>query len=73
MVIDRRRKEVTDQIIVAAAAALERIEPVPGLTVRRAWRLAVAACLAQNRVITLSQSQRSVTHSSEEDVSLSFR
>ena len=64
---------MTDQIIVAAAAALECIEPVTGRTVQRAWCLAVEAQLAENRVITLSQSQRTVTHFSEENVSLSLR
>ena len=66
-------KEVTDQIIVAAAATLECIEPVTGRIVQRAWRLAIEAWLAENRVITLSQSQRTVTHFSEENVSLSLR
>ena len=73
MVNRRSRKGVTDQIIVAAAATLESIEPVSGRTVQRVWRLAVEAWLAENRVITLSQSQRSVTHFSEENVSLSLR
>ena len=72
MVNRRRRKEVTDQIIVAAAAALECVEHVNSRTVQRAWRLAIEAWLAENRVITLSQSQRGVTHFSEENVSLSL-
>ena len=73
MVNRRGRKEVTDRIIVAAAAGLECIEQANSCTVQRAWRLTVEARLAENRVIALSQSQRSVTHFSEEDVSLSFR
>ena len=73
MVNRRGRKEVTDRIIVAAAAALECIEPVIGRTVQRAWRLAIEAWLAENRFITLSQSQRGVGRLSEESVSLSLR
>ena len=42
-------------------------------TSQKAWRLAIEAWLAENRVITLSQSQRTVTHFSEENVSLSLR
>ena len=64
---------MTVQIIVAAAAALECIEPVTGRTVQRAWRLAIDARFAANRVITLPQSQRSVIHFSENNVSLSLR
>jgi hypothetical protein len=68
--VDRNaRKEVTDQLIVVTAKALESIEKPNRRAVQRAWRLAVEAWLVENNVITLSRNQASVTRFSEKSVS----
>ena len=64
MIKQRKRKEVTDQIIVTAASALETLEKLNRRSVHRAW-------LEADQAITLCHPQNSVAHFSEKDVPLS--